>query len=76
MKIVIAPDSFKGSLTAVEAAEAIAKGVLSVLPTAQIEKIPVADGGEGTMNSLVSSTQGHYKDVLVLDQLNREIAAQ
>ena len=76
MKIVIAPDSFKGSLTAVEAAEAIAKGVLSVLPTAQIEKIPVADGGEGTMNSLVSSTQGHYKDVLVLDQLNREISAQ
>ena len=76
MKIVIAPDSFKGSLTAVEAAEAIAKGVLSVLPTAQIEKIPVADGGEGTMNSLVSSTQGHYKDVLVLDPLNREISAQ
>ena len=75
MKIVIAPDSFKGSLTAMEAAEAIAKGVLSVMPTSQIEKIPVADGGEGTMDSLVSSTNGRYKNVLVSDPLSREISA-
>jgi len=76
MKIVIAPDSFKGSLTAVEAAEAIEKGVLSVMPTAQISKIPMADGGEGTMDSLVSSTKGYYKDVLVSDPLSREISAK
>ena len=76
MKIIIAPDSFKGSLTAMEAAEAIAKGVLSVIPTSQIEKIPVADGGEGTMDSLVSSTKGHYSAVLVSDPLSREISAK
>ena len=75
MKIIIAPDSFKGSLTAMEAAEAIAKGVLSVMPTSQIEKTPVADGGEGTMDSLVSSTKGHYNAVLVSDPLSREISA-
>lgn len=73
MKIVIAPDSFKGSMTAWEATKAIAKGVLSVLPNAQIEEIPVADGGEGTMDSLVFSTQGQFFETSALDPLGREI---
>lgn len=58
MKIIIAPDSFKGSLTAAEAAEAMAQGVLAALPTAEIEKIPMADGGEGTVAALVAATDG------------------
>lgn len=73
MKIVIAPDSFKGSMTAWEATKAIARGVLSVFPNAQIEEIPVADGGEGTMDSLILSTQGQFVDTLALDPLGREI---
>ena len=58
MKIVIAPDSFKGSLTAVEAVEAMACGVLSAMPEAEIVKIPLADGGEGTVDVLVASLGG------------------
>jgi glycerate kinase len=73
MKIVIAPDSFKGSMTAWEATQAIARGVLSVLPNTQIEEIPVADGGEGTMDSLVFSTQGHFFKTSALDPLGREV---
>ncbi len=61
MKIIIAPDSFKGSITAKEAADAIAFGVNSVLPEAQLDIIPLADGGEGTLDSLVSSTKGQFK---------------
>jgi glycerate kinase len=75
MKIIIAPDSFKGSLTAKEAADAIAFGVNSVLPEAQLDIIPLADGGEGTLDSLVSSTKGQFKDVSVLDPLGRKINA-
>ena len=76
MKIVIAPDSFKGSLTARDATIAIAKGVISILPNVIIEEIPVADGGEGTIESLVFSTRGQLVEVSVLDPLNREISTQ
>lgn len=76
MKIVIAPDSFKGSLTALDATIAIAKGVISILPNVIIEEIPVADGGEGTIESLVFSTRGQLVEVSVLDPLNREISTQ
>jgi glycerate kinase len=75
MKIIIAPDSFKGSLTAKEAADAIADGVNSALPEALIDIIPLADGGEGTLDSLVSSTKGQFKDVSALDPLGRKINA-
>ena len=54
MKIVIAPDSFKGSLTAREAAQSIESGILRVLPEAECVSIPMADGGEGTVQSLVN----------------------
>lgn len=52
MKIVIAPDSFKDALPAHEVAQAIAEGILSVLPTAEIELCPLADGGEGSLEAL------------------------
>jgi len=58
MKIVIAPDSFKGSLTATEAADAIEIGFRAVYPDAEYVKVPMADGGEGTVQSLVDSTSG------------------
>lgn len=58
MKIVIAPDSFKESLTALEAAQAIENGMKKIIPDGQFIKIPMADGGEGTVQSLVDATGG------------------
>ena len=58
MKIVIAPDSFKGSLTATEVADAIEIGFRAVYPNAEYVKVPMADGGEGTVQSLVDATSG------------------
>ena len=58
MKIIIAPDSFKESLTALEVAEAIEAGLKTVLPHAECVKIPMADGGEGTVQSLIDATAG------------------
>lgn len=58
MKIVIAPDSYKESLSALEVAEAIEAGFREVLPDAEYFKLPMADGGEGTVAALVASTGG------------------
>ena len=55
MRILIAPDKFKGSLTAVEAAAAIAEGALRVYPDAETVQFPVADGGEGTLEAAVAA---------------------
>jgi glycerate kinase len=56
MRVVIAPDKFKGSLSASEAAEAMARGVGRVAPGATIDRVPMADGGEGTVAALVAAT--------------------
>lgn len=58
MKIVLAPDSFKESLSALQVAESIERGFKQVLPNAEYEKVPMADGGEGTVQSLVDATGG------------------
>ena len=58
MKVVIAPQTFKGGLSGVEAAKAIQQGVLSVYRQAETVNIPVADGGDGTLDALVRSTGG------------------
>jgi glycerate kinase len=58
MKIVVAPDKFKGCLTAQQAAEAIAAGIRRVDPNIDIDICPMADGGEGTVNALVAATNG------------------
>ncbi|MBT2521902.1 glycerate kinase [Arthrobacter sp. ISL-28] len=55
MRILIAPDKFKGSLTAIEAAAAIAEGALRVYPDAVATQFPVADGGEGTLEAAVAA---------------------
>lgn len=59
MKIIIAPDSFKESLTSTEVATAVEAGFKEIYPNASYIKLPIADGGEGTVESLVSATKGH-----------------
>lgn len=71
MKIIIAPDSFKGSLTAIEAANAIGKGIKNAFPAAETVLLPVGDGGEGTMETLVAATGGKIKTVRVTGPLNQ-----
>lgn len=65
MKFVIAPDSFKGSLTAKEAANAMATGIRRVFPDADYRLVPMADGGEGTVQALVDATGGQIIHVTV-----------
>jgi glycerate kinase len=60
MKIIIAPDSYKGSLTSMEVARAVEKGIRRVLPKARCTSVPMADGGEGTVQSLVDATGGRF----------------
>ncbi len=57
-KIVIAPDSFKGNLTSLEVAESIEKGIKRVLPKVKCIKVPMADGGEGTVQSMIDAANG------------------
>ncbi|MCY3724754.1 MAG: glycerate kinase [Candidatus Poribacteria bacterium] len=76
MKIVVAPDSFKGSVSALEAANAMEQGLRRVFPDAIIEKIPMADGGEGTVQSLVDATGGHFQTRRVRAPLENEVDAQ
>lgn len=75
MKIVIAPDSFKGSLSSPQACEAIAEGIRRVIPNAQIVSIPMADGGEGTVESLVGSTGGQFRTMAVAGPVGEPVEA-
>lgn len=76
MKIVIAPDSFKGSVSAIKAAIAIEKGVIRALPNAKTRVLPVADGGEGTMECLVAATNGRKVQVCVTGPLGKSVEAE
>ncbi|UPQ89349.1 glycerate kinase [Vibrio sinaloensis] len=73
MKIVIAPDSYKESLTAMEVATAIESGFKQVLPHAEYVKLPMADGGEGTVQSLVDATGGHIVSAEVTGPLGQKV---
>ncbi|MGV6988004.1 glycerate kinase [Testudinibacter sp. P80/BLE/0925] len=75
MKIVIAPDSFKESLTALEVAEAIESGFKKIFPQAEYIKVPMADGGEGTVQSLVDATGGRLLEVAVTAPLGEKTTA-
>ncbi|KIY23362.1 MULTISPECIES: glycerate kinase [Mesobacillus] len=75
MKIVIAPDSFKESLTALEAATAIEAGMKKILPEAIFVKVPMADGGEGTVQSLVDATHGRIVSKTVTGPLGDAVDA-
>ena len=76
MKIVIAMDSFKGSLSSIAAGNAAAAGILRALPDANITVYPAADGGEGTVEALVTGLHGTYQTVTASDPLGRPIPAQ
>ncbi|MEK4799845.1 glycerate kinase [Thermoactinomyces sp. FSL K6-2592] len=75
MKIVIAPDSFKESMSAMEAACAIEKGFQKVMPDAEYVKVPMADGGEGTVRSMVDATVGEIRKETVTGPLGTEVEA-
>lgn len=76
MKAVIAIDSFKGSMSSIEAGNAAALGIRRVFGDADITVLPVADGGEGTVETLVSGLSGSKLSVVVKDPLCRDIVCQ
>lgn len=71
MRILIAPDKFKGTQTAREAAAAMAEGLRSALPDAELDLCPLADGGEGTVDALVGATHGKLVEAIVTGPLPR-----
>lgn len=73
MKIVIAPDSFKESLSAMQVAEAIEQGFSEIFPQAEYIKLPMADGGEGTVESMVAATGGERVHVNVTGPLGEPV---
>ena len=73
MKILIAPDSFKESLSALEVARNIEKGIQRVIPETTCILVPMADGGEGTVQSLVDATEGKVIKANIHDPLMRKI---
>ena len=76
MRILVAPDKFKGSLGAEEVAARIAAGLRTILPQAEIEIRPVADGGEGTADAIRRAHQGEWVECPAHDALGREIRAR
>ena len=76
MKIVIAPDSYKESLSATEVAQAIEKGFREIFPEAQFVSVPVADGGEGTVEAMIAATQGQAVTSIVTGPLGEAVEAQ
>ncbi|MDW2744114.1 glycerate kinase [Atlantibacter subterraneus] len=75
MKIVIAPDSWKECLTALEVATAIEDGFRQIFPDAEMVKIPMADGGEGTVEAMVAATQGRIVNLRVTGPLGEPVDA-
>ncbi len=76
MKIVVAPDKFKGTASAQAVAQAIADGISTVLPEAEVVLIPMADGGEGTMDVMLAAVGGQVHEVVATDPLGRPVKAQ
>ena len=76
MKILIAPDKFKGALNAREVAENIAQGLHDMLPDANLEIVPMADGGEGTAEVICNARGGSWLQCKAHDPLGREIDAR
>lgn len=76
MKIVIAPDSFKDSLSAQAVADAIASGLAAVWPDAELIKCPMADGGEGTIEAVLAACNGQWMSAQVSGPLGKTVEAQ
>ncbi len=76
MRLVAAPNPFKGSLGSPAAAAAIARGVRSAMPDAEVLEVPVADGGEGTVEALVAARAGELVEVVVEGPLGEPVTAR
>ncbi|WP_436862765.1 glycerate kinase [Staphylococcus caeli] len=76
MKIILAPDSFKGSMSATEIATYMSQSISEIYPQADVHALPVGDGGEGTMESLVNATNGTFHSVNVTGPLGNQVSAQ
>lgn len=76
MTILLAPNAFKGCLTAPQVCDALAEGITRIFPDAEIIKVPVADGGDGTVESLVSATGGQFFTREVTDPLGGRVNAR
>lgn len=74
-RIVVAPDSFKGSLSSLEAAHALIRGMQEELPDVRFEAVPMADGGEGTVQALVAATGGQLREAVVTGPLGEPVRA-
>lgn len=75
MKVVVAPDSFKGSISAQDLCASIRSGIEAVVPSAEVVELPMADGGEGTLETLVYATKGRVCEYVVKDPLGRPVKA-
>jgi glycerate kinase len=76
MKIVIAPDSFKGNIRSPEICEIISKGIWAEVPDAEVITVPMADGGEGTTEAAVLSTQGSFRKATVTGPNGKAVEAE
>lgn len=76
MKVVIASDKFKGSLSSLKAADAIAEGIRQAMPECDIVTLPVADGGDGTAEAIVASRRGSWITASTTDPIGRPITAK
>ncbi|MFA1537427.1 glycerate kinase [Actinomadura monticuli] len=76
MRIVVAPDSFKGSLSAAQACAAVEAGALRAVPGAEVAAVPMADGGEGTLDCFLRSRAGDAVEVAAADPLGRPVRAR
>ena len=75
MRVILAPDSFKGSLSAVEVCQAMNEGIRRVISTVEIVSVPMADGGEGTVDSMVAATGGRIIQCTVTGPLGNPVTA-
>lgn len=75
MKVIVAIDSLKGSLSSLEAGKAVEDGIKKAIPTAEVMIKPVADGGEGTVTALTTGLQGSLEKVAVTGPLGQKVEA-
>ncbi|WP_337020414.1 glycerate kinase [Oceanobacillus massiliensis] len=76
MKVLIAIDSFKGSISSSKGSEAISKGIMEIYPDADIIALPLADGGEGTTEALIHATKGRWVEKRVTGPLGENVTAK
>ncbi len=74
--MLVAPDSYKGTLTAEEAAQAIARGLMAELRGSSIDLLPLGDGGDGTVDALGTALDGEFREVTVTDPLGKPVCAR